>query len=87
MKPNTRIAIYNLIHQARELLPFDLTEEQLCTDHCLCCRKKLLEFVEIRIIDWEKRLGNNETPKLGEVTKFARTINKVYLALTKEHLN
>lgn len=86
MKPNTQTAMQELIEQVRGAIPFDMPEADICTGKCVGCPKKLLEFLDQELDDWESRLQDEETPKLGEITRLAKTSKKVHKALARNGL-
>lgn len=86
MKPDTRIAMSDLISQVRSAIPFDSTEAELCADSCDGCSVKLLEFLAAELDNWEYRLEQGETPNLGDVDKLARSSRKIYRVLQKNGL-
>lgn len=86
MKPNTSIAMQKLIDQVRDKMPFDANESQLCSDHCQGCSKKLLEFLDTELDDWELKLQNGEDPNFGELHHLGKTCKKIYLVLKNNNL-
>ncbi len=81
MKPDTSSAMRRLIDQVRTEIPFDLPEETICSGDCRGCAKKLLEFLDAELSDWECRLDAGEVPLLGEVQRLGRCCRKVHIAL------
>ncbi len=86
MKPAPEIAMQNLIDQLKTVIPFDLSEAQLCAGGCKGCSKKLLAFLEMEIDGWESRLENGDIPSFGEINALAKTGKKIYAALNKSGL-
>ncbi len=86
VKPNTQAALQQVIDQARQTIPFDLTEAQLCSGLCHGCSKKLLNFLEMELDSWETRMDSGEVPTLGDVSSLARMSKKIYVALSKSGL-
>ncbi|HGG61257.1 MAG TPA: hypothetical protein ENK26_15310 [Gammaproteobacteria bacterium] len=86
MKPATPEAMRQLIRQIREAMPFDAPEADLCSGHCHGCSFKLLEYLDIRLEEWEDRLARGEQPTLGDLHRLARTGKKIYRALEKNGL-
>jgi len=87
MKPKTEVVMADIIQQIREKFPFDISEEELCTETCSHgCPKKLLEYIEMEIIDWEQRLENREIPNFRDVEKLSKTGCKIYKVLEKNNL-
>jgi len=85
-KPNTRIAMQNLIDEVRDTLPFDLPMAQVCNGICNGCSKKLLDFLDGELLDWQARLDAGEVPRLGDLTALGRTCRKVYRVLQRNEL-
>ncbi|MEH6576871.1 MAG: hypothetical protein V7731_07295 [Amphritea sp.] len=86
MKPGTSIAMNNLIGQVREIIPFDIPPAQLCDGPCTGCPKKLIEYLDTELEEWEYRLEQNETPSLGDVHTLGKTSKKIYAVLKKNDL-
>ncbi|TCK02647.1 hypothetical protein [Marinobacterium mangrovicola] len=85
-KPDTRTAMQALIAQARQSLPFTLPEAQLCDGICNGCSKKLLDFVDGELEEWQARIDTGEIPRLGDLEKLGRTLRKVYRVLQRNAL-
>ena len=45
-----------LIGEVRRQLPFDLPQARLCNGPCTGCSLKLLDFLEVELQAWERRL-------------------------------
>ena len=87
MKPKTEVVIVNIIQQIRDAFPFDVSEEELCADTCSCgCPKKLLEYMEMEITEWEKRLENGDTTNFRDIEKLSKTGKNIYRVLEKNNL-
>ena len=87
MKPKTDVVVVNIIQQIRETFPFDISEEELCADTCSYgCPKKLLEYMQMEITEWERRLENGETPSFRDIQKISKTGKKIYQVLEKNNL-
>ena len=86
MKPNTSIAMQNLIDEVRETMPFDAGEAQLCADSCNGCSLKLLEFLDMELQDWEQKLREGVEPSFGDIHKMGKTCKKIYMVLKKNGL-
>ena len=78
MKPDTVLAMQNLIKQIRSAIPFDLGKTDTCPDSCRGCSVKLIDFLEVEIKDWEYRLVNDETPNFKDFDELAKTAKKIY---------
>lgn len=85
-KPSPRIAMQNLIDEARSTLPFDLPETQVCDGICNGCSKKLLDYLDGELLDWQTRLEQGEEPKLGELSALGRTSQKIYRVIKRNGL-
>lgn len=85
-KPDTRTALQSLIDEVRSTLPFDLPAAQVCNGICNGCSKKLLDFLDMELLDWQSRLDAGDVPRLGELDKLGRTCLKVYRVLEKNEL-
>ena len=75
-----------LIAQIRAAIPFEDPRSRACTGACDACSRKLLDFLEGELDDWERRLAAGESPNLGEVSRLARTSRKVYGVLERNGL-
>ncbi len=83
MKPDTTMAMRQLIAQIRSSIPFDTPESTLCSDHCRICSKKLLEFLASELEGWEYMLRQGQVPNFGDLSRLERVGRKVYSALKK----
>ncbi|OMH38068.1 hypothetical protein [Motiliproteus sp. MSK22-1] len=84
MKPvrkSTTAAMSELIEQTRLVIPFDAPVASLCNGPCTGCSKKLLDFLDMELEDWESRLQQGEEPKLGDIQKLAKRCKKIYRVL------
>ncbi|MBS2037010.1 hypothetical protein JST97_18625 [bacterium] len=86
MKPNTKTAVANLIREARQELPFQLSLDGHCEGRCEECAFKLLEFLEMDLSYWESRLKRGDTPSLGDVHALASDCRRVYEILQVQGL-
>ncbi len=87
MKPKTTVVMSSIIEQVRAVFPFGMTEEELCADTCTHgCPKKLLEYLDMEITDWEQRLENGEIPNFGDIRKLSGSSEKIHRALVKNHI-
>lgn len=86
MKPDTTIAMRQLIQKVRSIIPFDIPEEAICSGICRGCAKKLLEFLDMELEDWEARLASGDHPKLGDIQKLAKQSQKIYTSLQRNGL-
>lgn len=83
MKPKTPIAMQQLIKQVRETLPFGMPESYLCADECRGCSLKLLEFLDLELMDWEDRLEKGSVPSLGDIQRLAKISLKIRAVLDR----
>ena len=72
-----------LIQQVRETLPFGMPESNLCADECKGCSLKLLEFLDMELMDWERRLDKGEVPSLADIQHIAKISQKIYKVLDR----
>jgi hypothetical protein len=87
MKPKTEVVMADIIQQIRENFPFDISEEELCAETCgYGCAKKLLEYMEMEITEWQQRLANHEIPNFRDIQKLSKTGCKIYRILGKNNL-
>jgi hypothetical protein len=86
MKPDTTEAMQTLIKQIREAIPFDTPIALMCNGPCTGCTKKLLDYLDMELLDKEKNLQDGEVPNLGEIDKLAKTAKKIYRSLQKNGL-
>lgn len=86
MKPNVSTAMQNLIDETRSALPFGADDTQLCADSCQGCSKKLLEFLESELDDWEHKLHDGVQPNFGDIHRMGKTCKKVYMVMKKNGL-
>lgn len=86
MKPDTTEAMQTLIKQIREAIPFDTPMALMCNGPCTGCAKKLLDYLDMELLDKEKNLQDGKMPNLGEIDKLAKTAKKIYISLQKNGL-
>ena len=80
-KPDTSTAMNNLIVQVRDAIDFNIPASRLCNGPCTGCSKKLMEFLDSELGDWEYKLGLDESPNFGDIRTLAKTSKKVYKVL------
>ncbi len=85
-KPDIATAMRDLIRQVRAALPFDTPESQVCSGACQGCSRKLLDFLESELEDWETRLNQGEKPGLGDLSRLIGISRKVRRVLTRNGL-
>ena len=87
MKPKTTVVMFNIIQQIRETFPFAMSEQELCAETCSHgCPKKLLEYIDMEITEWEKRLESGEIPNFRDIKKLSKTGRNIYRVLKKNNL-
>jgi hypothetical protein len=86
MKPDTLTAMTELIRQIRETIPFDTPESALCAGTCRGCSKKLLDFLDMEVEEWERNLESGDCPSLGDIERLAKRSEKIYFALKQNGL-
>ncbi len=82
-KPDRRSAMLNIINLVRDDFPFYAPESQICGDTCVGCPKKLLELVEMEVIEWEFKLDRGEVPAFDEIDRFAKLCKNVRRSLVR----
>ena len=86
MKPNTSIAMQQLITQIQTSLPFDKSEHEICEGKCVGCPKKMLEYIGSELDHYQCQLNNEEIPTLGELSNLARIAKKVHRNMLRNNL-
>jgi hypothetical protein len=87
MKPRTPVVMSNIIRQVRAAFPFEMTEQELCAETCSYgCPKKLLEYIDMELTDWEQRLVKGEIPSFGDIQKLTKTSKNIYRVLKKNNI-
>ena len=82
MKPNTTQAMTDLIIQIKSTLP--LGENIACTGQCKICPEKLIEYISMELENWEYRLETGDIPNFKDLSKLAKSGQKIYTALEKK---
>lgn len=85
-RPDLSTAMQRLIREVRTQVPFDMPEASLCRGPCKGCSKKLLEFLDTELEEWEGRLEEGEVPRFGDLARLERLARKVVAALRKNGL-
>ncbi|WP_263081187.1 hypothetical protein [Endozoicomonas sp. Mp262] len=70
-----------LIGRIREEIPFDMPESDICSGSCKGCSKKLLEYLESEVDNWDYKLSHGETPDFGDISSLARSGKKIFKVL------
>jgi hypothetical protein len=85
-KPDTRIAMRQLIEQIRAAIPFELVGNEICGDSCQGCSSKLLIYLETELDEWEIRLADGAIPNFGDLDRLARQGKKIHRVLAQNGL-
>lgn len=85
-KPDCNTAMLNLITSVRADFPFTVPEANICGISCIGCPKKLLELVDTELCEWEVKINNGDTPKLGEISRLAKLCKNVRRGLKRNNL-
>lgn len=85
-KPDRVSAMRALIDEARSTLPFSLPAAQLCAGPCRGCAKKLLEFLDLELWQWEQRLAEGAAPSFGELAALGKCCRRIRAALVANGL-
>lgn len=72
-----------LIQEVRETLPFGTPQGYVCADQCKGCSLKLLEFLDLELMEWEDKLQQGQVPGLVDVQYIARVSRKIHSVLAK----
>jgi len=86
MKPKTPEAMWKLINEIREVLPFELPEAYLCNGVCKGCSLKLLDYLDSELAAWETRLNDAGIPCLADIQRLVKSSKKIYKVLEKNGL-
>ena len=86
MKPKVSVAMQTIINETRAALPFGASDAQLCSDNCQGCSKKLLEFLDSELDNWEHKLHDGVQPNFGDIHRMGKTCKKVYMVLKNNGL-
>lgn len=86
MKPDTKTAMGNLIKEAREIIPFQLSFSGNCVGRCDECPFKLLEYLDVELSVWESRLKKGEIPTIGALHTLGKECKEIYDILDKQGL-
>ncbi|HED14200.1 MAG TPA: hypothetical protein ENI62_11225 [Gammaproteobacteria bacterium] len=78
--------MYMLIQQARARLPFSDSMASVCHDQCRGCSRKLLEYIDSELNDWQQRLNAGQKPNFGQLHGLARKCHKIHSTLQHNDL-
>lgn len=86
-KGSTSDVMRQMIQQIRDAFPFELGEDQLCTDTCsVGCPLKLLEYMEQEVLSWEARLDSGEVPTFRDLQAMEKSGRKIHRVLEQNQL-
>jgi len=85
-KPDRRQAMAQLIQTIRSKLPFEQPDIYYCHADCKGCSLKLMEYLDMELINWEKRLQDGEWPSFGDINQLLKTSKKVANVLKRNQL-
>lgn len=80
MKPNRQHAMLALVNDIRLRIPFNTPIEALCNGTCRGCSKKLLEHLEMELVNWE---DDAQSATFGDIQKLAKMSKKIATALER----
>ncbi len=80
------VAMAELIGQVRAAVPFDTPIAKLCDGPCTGCSKKLLDFLDQELEEWEIKLQRGETPSLGDIHRLGKRCQKIYRVFQRNGL-
>lgn len=76
----------HLIKEARAKIPFGLSFDGFCEGRCDECPEKLLEFLDIELLDRESRLKRGEIPSAADIGTVDKMCKDVYSILQEKGL-
>lgn len=82
-KPDRQTAMLHIIKLVRDDFPFYAPESQICGDTCVGCPKKLLELVEMEVIEWEHNISRGEVPTFTEIDRFTKLCRNIRRSLVR----
>ncbi|MCG7986725.1 MAG: hypothetical protein JAY64_02790 [Candidatus Thiodiazotropha weberae] len=85
-KPNTQVAMRQLIVQIRTQIPFDLSEEERCGESCEGCSGKLLIYLESELDEWQIKLDQGVVPGFADLSRLAAKAKKIAKVLHRNGL-
>ncbi|MCG7964494.1 MAG: hypothetical protein AB2747_22060 [Candidatus Thiodiazotropha taylori] len=85
-KPNTQVAMRQLIEQIRTQIPFDLSEEERCGESCEGCSGKLLIYLESELDEWQIKLDQGVVPSFADLSRLAAKAKKIVNVLRRNGL-
>lgn len=85
-KPDCTTAMRQLIASVRSDFPLNEPDANICGISCVGCPKKLLEIVDTELCEWEVKLDDNVTPKLGDISRLGKLCKNVRRGLKRNGL-
>ncbi len=85
-KANPSVAMSQLIAEVRVAVPFDTPVSELCDGPCTGCSKKLLDFLDQELEEWETRLDRGDSPTFGDLQRLGKQSQKIFRVLQKNGL-
>ena len=86
MKSDVKTAMENLIKETRAKIPFNLSFSGNCEGRCDECPEKLLEYLDIDLLNWEERLKRGDKPTMTDLVVLGKTCQEVYDIMKKKGL-
>lgn len=81
MKPDTRTAMQHLLDEIRIALPLEADQAQLCEGTCIGCPKKLTEYMDSEVEQWQATLDQGGKPSLADLNALGKTAKKIHTSL------
>lgn len=82
-KPNTCVAMQDMIKVIKDSIPFHLDEAQMCHGECLGCSKKMLEMLDAEISYWQY---SDLAPSLKDLKNLEKISIRTYKILKRNRL-
>lgn len=82
-KPNTKVAMQDMISLIKDSIPFHLDEAQMCQGECLGCSKKMLEMLDAEISYWQY---SESPPSLKDLKNLEKMGVRTYKILKRNRL-
>ena len=83
MEPDVKTAMENLIKEVRSKISFKLSFSGNCEGRCEECPEKLLEYLDIDLLNWEDKLKKGQNPTLTDLERLGRECLETYKILQK----
>lgn len=86
-KPDTKVAMYQLLNVIREHIPFGLKEADMCQGICRGCSKKMMEMLDSEVSQWQADLDNDlADPTLADLVFMEKLARRTEKILRRNHL-